>query len=215
MNKINKSFKHSLIAIALGAIGMGCMTLNAAEPQVKQVMIKVEKNNDKDAVVDLKVDGVNEVFSLPELAVGETRSITTESGKEITLSKSENGLSLVLDGKTIDLPGVGGNLAAHIQRSMPLHQNLQDTIQISGVELDENQKQIIKNAFISAGIDKKVSFSNHKIMLFSTNDDIEMKTFEDLKSYSRENPNVEIIIDSDSKSEVEVYTIDIEGSDDN
>ncbi len=215
MNKINKSFKHSLIAIALGAIGMGCMTLNAAEPQVKQVMIKVEKNNDKDAVVDLKVDGVNEVFSLPELAVGETRTITTQSGKEITLSKSENGLSLVLDGKTIDLPGVGGNLAAHIQRSMPLHQNLQDTIQISGVELDENQKQIIKNAFISAGIDKKVSFSNHKIMLFSTNDDIEMKTFEDLKSYSRENPNVEIIIDSDSKSEVEVYTIDIEGSDDN
>jgi len=213
-DKTKKSFKQSLLAVALGAIAMSSLTISASETQERHVMIKIDKTDGDEAMVDLSVDGFEEVFSMPDLEVGESKTITTESGKTITLYKTEKGLSVEVDGKKIELPGLSGNLAAHIQRSMPLHTMVEDNVQISGVELDDNQKQIIQNAFIAAGIEKKISFSNKNIMIFQTGDKVLstdkvkfIKAGDHQFNWSTDTDGkLEVIVNSDSDSEVQVHT---------
>jgi len=85
---------------------------------------------------------------------------------------------------------------------MPLHQRVENNIQINGVDLDENQKQIIKDAFLAAGVDKKVTFSKGHTMMFTTSDgvDLEGKNFV-IKSGAHD---VEWL--SDSNSDIQIHT---------
>ena len=213
-NNTKKTFKHTLLALALGSIAMGSINISANETKERRVMVKIDKTDGQESMVDLSVDGVNEAFVLPELSIGETRNITTQSGKEIIVSKTDKGLSVNIDGKDIALPGVGANLAAHIQRSMPLHSISEDSVQISGVELDDNQKQIIQDAFKSAGIDKKVTFSNKNIMIFQTGDhELTSENIKLIKNgendftwHSDNDGQIEVIVNSDSDSDVQVHT---------
>jgi hypothetical protein len=50
--------------------------------------------------------GASEAFEVGDLAVGETRSVRTASGKSIDVTRTEGGMTLVVDGKTIALPDV-------------------------------------------------------------------------------------------------------------
>jgi len=168
-----KPFKDTVLAIAVGAFAMVSLALSANDSEAEMVMVKINKSDNDEAMVDLEVDGNAEMFSLPDLQIGETKTITTQSGKNILVSKTEEGVSIELDGKTVELPSFSGNLGARIHRAAPLHQIVEDSVQISGVKLDDNQKQIIEDAFRAAGIDKKLTFNEHTIHMFSAKDGFE------------------------------------------
>ncbi|MCW8876146.1 MAG: hypothetical protein OQJ89_05625 [Kangiellaceae bacterium] len=167
-----KLVRRTLAAMLLGATAMGSMSVVAFETKVHKVMVKVDKSGDEDAVVDLNINGSEDVFVLEEMEVGETKTFTTQSGKEVVVAKTDKGTKINVDGKDIDIPISGANLAAKLHRSMPLHHMTEDSIRVSGVDLDDNQKQIIRDGFAAAGIDKKVTFSNDNIFVFSS-DNIE------------------------------------------
>ena len=205
-----KNIKDTLTALALGALAMTSVAISAADTEKRHIMIKVDKSGDHDAKVDLKVDGEAEAFTMPELEVGESKTITTKSGKTILISKTEEGLTLDVEGKQVNLPSFGGNLGARIHSSLPLHKTLKDSIQISGVKLDDNQKQIIKDAFVAAGIDKKINFSEHNIMVFST-DDMEFgKGGKHMKWFGDDDAQFEFIVDEDSEVIIDKKIIHIE-----
>lgn len=196
-----KSLKKSLIAFCIGATAMGSLAAIASE--AKMVMININKNNDDNAVVDLKIDGDSDMFTLPDLQVGETSTFTSKSGKTIITTKTENGYVVDVDGKEIKIPLFEGKLGAKLHKSLPIHQMNHDAINVSGVELDETQQQIIKDAFAAAGIDKKVNFNNHKIMMISTGDislDGNHKSFE----WFSKDGDVDVVIDGKSGKQTKI-----------
>ena len=160
-----KAFRKTLLAVCLGAAAMGSMATIASE--AKNVMISVNKTNNSDAVVDVKIDGNTDVFNIPELQVGESHTFTSDSGNDIVATKTEEGLAISINGEELKLPMIG-KLGAKLHKSMPLHKATSEAIDISGVELDETQQQIIRDAFAAAGINKKVNFNKHKVMVLST-----------------------------------------------
>lgn len=165
-----KLVKRTLAAMLLGATAMGSLSAIAFENKVHKVMVKIDKSGDEDAVVDLNINGSEDVFVLEEMDIGETKTFTTQSGKDVVVVKTDKGTKINVDGKDIDIPVSGANLAAKLHRSMPLHHMAEDSIRVSGADLDESQKQIIRDGFAAAGIDKKITFSNDNIFVFKTDD---------------------------------------------
>jgi hypothetical protein len=51
----------------------------------------------------LKVGGDGEVITIDDLEVGETRQLFTDSGKEVIVTREEDGIKLTVDGKEIDV----------------------------------------------------------------------------------------------------------------
>gem|GEM_PF-2216273 len=222
LNTKVKSFKHTLLAVAFGAIGMGSLAISASETEERHVMIKIDKTDGHDALIDLKVDGFAEAFSLPDLEDGGSEAIVTESGKTIVVSKMDGKLSIEVDGKNIDLPELNSNLSAHIRRSMPLHHKMDNSIQINGADLDENQMQIIKDAFLAAGVDKKIRFSKGNMMVFSTGDDINFgdnkviikKSGGDFEWVSDDQEVFELKVGNDAETKVHTRVLHVETSED-
>jgi len=124
----------------------------------KQVSVMVEKNNEAQAQVEIKVDGEVSQFNLPEMNVGETQSVTDASGNNVIIEKTEAGYKVKVAGEVIEIPSDENALSAHIHQSLAL-QGAEPQVVISGVELDESQQQIIRDAFKAAGVDKPVVFS--------------------------------------------------------
>jgi hypothetical protein len=220
---LKKPLLQSTFALAMGTIAMGCVTATATEqdPKERHVSIKIEKSNDQNAMVDLTIDGQAEAFVLPKLEMGETKTITTESGKTIIAKQTEKGLSLDIDGKNIMLPPQPhkNKLSAHMQRVMPLHQRVNNGVQISGVELDDNQKQIIKNAFIAAGVDKKINFSNNQFVFITKDSDVDGEMVRKIELHkgakhrewtNEDGENVEVIIERSANGESETHEINKE-----
>src|SRR5688572_20803894 len=52
--------------------------------------------------------GEAEVFDLAEIEVGESRRFTSDSGREVEIARTEDGVTLTVDGKSIALPGLAG-----------------------------------------------------------------------------------------------------------
>ena len=196
-----KSIKETFTAFAVGALAMTTVAVSASDSEHRTVMIKMDKSNDQDAVVDLTVDGNAEAFTLPDLEVGETRTITTKSGNDIVVSKDEDGLTINLDGEEVDIPSFSGNLGARIHRSSALHQMIEDSVHISGVKLDDNQKQIIRDAFLAAGIDKKVKFNDNSFAFITASPDIEVLNGDsDFHWVSDGENKIEVIVDEEINS---------------
>ncbi len=209
-----KTFKQTLLALALGTLGMGSLSLMASEVKEHQFMVKIDKTDAEDALVEFKFDGSDsnaEIFTLPEMDEGESRVITTESGKTIHVTKTAEGINMDIDGKELQLPTFSGNLGARIQSSSPLHKIMENRINISGVELDENQQQIIRDAFAAAGIeDKEIAFSNTNIKFISLDGGMLHSGEHEMKFFQEGEAEFDMIIDSDSEVKVMTKVIHIE-----
>jgi len=165
-----KTLRSTLAALTMGFIGFGAISISADESEERNVMVQIHKLSDSNTKVDLDVNGHAEVFNLPDLEVGETKDIVTESGSTISVTKTESGISVSIDGEEINLPSVGGDMAAHFMKGgMPLHTDTSDGVQVIG-DLTEEQIAIIKDAFAAAGVDKEVKFSKGHQMRFITID---------------------------------------------
>ncbi len=200
-----KTLKSTIAAITIGMLGFGAISISANELEEKQVMVQIHKLSDSNTKVDLNINGKAEIFDLPDLEVGETKDIVTESGSTISVTKTESGISVSIDGEEVNLPAVGGDMAAHFTKGgMPLHTNINEGIQVIG-DLTDEQIAIIKDAFIAAGVEKKVNFTKgHEMRFFISGDSDESDLKHVQQWLSKDGDNVEIIKMGDGHSNVQV-----------
>lgn len=130
---------------------------------------------------------VGENLDLDSLAVGESRTVTGESGETITVTRTDDGLQFDVDGETIVVPDIGQHgdhatvidlsgdheidvevhaeagsadataVGTHAIRAMPM----EGVTIISGVPLDDSVRESIRSVLISAGIGDEVRFIDH------------------------------------------------------
>ena len=191
-----KNIKSTLIAIAMGAVGFASISISANDIDERNVRVEIHKASDENTTVDINVNGNAEVFSLPSLEIGETQDIVTESGNTISVTKTESGISLMVDGEEIKLPAVGAEMSAHFMKGgMPLHHGTNDGIQVIG-DLTDEQIAIIKDGFAAAGVEKSINFTKgHEMKFFFSGNDGEKQDFDiqfdgsDINSWTSEGGN--------------------------
>ena len=89
-----KSLGPQLIGIC-GLVGLALSANTTfAGPEVHE-SIKIAVKTD---------DGIDETVNIENMVVGDSELITTESGREVLVSRTEDGLELDIDGKLIERP---------------------------------------------------------------------------------------------------------------
>ncbi len=214
--------KAKLLVAAISLVSGIGMLAYAEEPSHKMAMIhsgdakvisiSVDKDDNDPAQIKLKINGEELSFTMPELEDGEVREFTTNEGKVVKLIKAKMGLTLVIDGQEIQLHDFGAGIEhGKIAKIFALkgmggmHHGMGDdnSIVISGGNLDEATRQIIKQAIMDAGVDKTVKFMGLHNWI------------------SKDGGNFEIIVDSEHGGEgehiieiekhIEIHTEDDEG----
>ena len=160
-------------------LALGAAHADEVEKRVEMKMV-VTGDDHETITFDSNAAG----FEPSDLAVGETRTIPNDSGRAITMTRTESGLQIDVDGKTIELPDVGahgehmmmvdamdvdvdvthtGTMALPVDvevlgsHAIRAHGPEGVTI-ISEEPLDASVRESIRSVLISAGIDKEVSF---------------------------------------------------------
>lgn len=170
-----KNIKSTLIAMTMGVIGFASISISANDGDERNVRVEIHKASDENTTVEINVNGNIEVFSLPSLEIGEARDIVTESGNTVSVTKSDSGISLMVDGEEINLPAAGAEMSAHFMKGgMPLHHATNDGIQVIG-DLTDEQIAIIKDGFATAGVEKSINFTKgHEMKFFFSGDDADI-----------------------------------------
>jgi len=103
--------------VALGA----ALVFTAAAALAAMSMAADEPATEKHTMIKLKVDATSPdtilLEDLHDLAVGESRSFTTDSGKVVIATRTEQGFELDVDGKTIDIADFTGDGNAMVWHS--------------------------------------------------------------------------------------------------
>ncbi len=181
-----KTIKSTVVALTMGMMAFGAISISANEAEEHNVMVQIHKASDSNTKVELDIDSQVQVFNLPDLEIGETKDIVTESGSTISVTKTDSGISVYVDGEEINLPSVGGDMAAHfIKSGMPLHE-VNEGIQVIG-DLTDEQIAIIRDGFAAAGVEKEVNFTKGHEMRFITIDGKEGGNYEFDFSTDKEN----------------------------
>jgi hypothetical protein len=92
-----------VIKLVAAAIFLCLGTAYAQDMEKKMHMKVVVDNGDGPNVVSWAADG--EDFN--DMAVGETRTLGTDSGEDITVTKTETGLEFNVNGETVVVPEMG------------------------------------------------------------------------------------------------------------
>ena len=150
--------------------------LQADQQVVKKQRVKVvvAEDDSEPQIVDL--DG-------EDLEIGESRQIFTESGKEILISRSEEGLNVTVDGEAIDVGalheghGHGGDVQVHRKVIKHLADGDQKTMVFVGKGGDEIDIQEVDVQKIIAGHGGKA----HRVFISEDGETVDLKGIEDLK----------------------------------
>ena len=127
--------------------------------------VKMAAGGDETLVV---LDSEEMGFDPYDMQVGENRSFVDKNGRAVLLTRSEDGLTIEVDGKTIDVMSFGGvhdrairisdAVAAHDVDVRVLHDTMvvdsvdPDAVMIfSGKEIDAATQQLIRTALESTG----------------------------------------------------------------
>jgi len=86
---------------AVAVVGLLTTGLQAGEEPTEQHRIKVVLAADGGEPDVIEVDNL-------ELEVGESHQFLTDSGKEVVITRTEDGLNLTVDGEEIDMPAIHG-----------------------------------------------------------------------------------------------------------
>ena len=149
-----------------------------AEDVDREVEMQFVIADDTDETIRWDMGGAD--FEMADLAVGESRTIENEDGRTITLTRTEDGMQVDVDGKTIELPhfaahammfdasdidvdltggDIVGDFAVAIDgaQAIQAHPPAGVTI-LSATPLDDAVRESIRSVLISAGIDEEVRF---------------------------------------------------------
>ena len=157
------------------AMALGLTTTVIAGEQMKMKIAVVEDDGHDAIRIELDSDDIG--FNLEELQEGESRSIVDKSGQSILVTRKADGFTFDVDGKTIDMPMLGGDhdslvwtdedgdtdVDVHIMRKAMFmgEDHMGSTMIMSAKPIDEATQQIIKSALESSGHDSDVSFVTH------------------------------------------------------
>lgn len=173
-----KPIKSTIFASALGILSFFAISLSAQQADEKEISVQIQQQNDQDAKVELSINDITESFTLPQIEIGESQTLVTDSGSTVIVSKNEQGLKVKIGQEEINLPNMDNEMSAHIIKAgMPLHTDNFDGIQVFG-DLTDEQISIIKQAFIDAGVNKDVKFSKGLEMAFFSSDDGNIKNID-------------------------------------
>ena len=123
----------------------------AGEQEHHKMEIKVIAD-DGDGETHLTLDSDDLGFSLEDMQVGENRSITDKAGRPVLITRTDDGYSFNVDGKTIDMPAFGKH-GKHGDASHVMIKKMdgEGVMIFSGKEIDDATQQIIRTALESAG----------------------------------------------------------------
>jgi hypothetical protein len=146
------------IALLLATVIFGAAAY-AGDPGHQKVEIRVIAD-DGDGETHLALDSDDLDFDLHEMQVGENRSIVDKEGRTVLVTRTEDGYSFDIDGKTIDMPLIGahgGKMEWTIDSEHDKHMGPPPTMFDDGVvivsdkEIDTATQEIIRNALQAAG----------------------------------------------------------------
>ena len=163
------------IVIFLWACLIGTAAM-AGEEHRTHIKIAVDGDGEDHQVIEF--DGQDSDFNLRELAVGETKTLTDTSGKEVTVTRTEKGVEFDVDGETIEIDHMLGGLhgAEDIDIEIDGHDSDSVVVKkhkkvrmiktassdgvtiISGNEIDEETRAKIAEVLKEAGQDGEVMF---------------------------------------------------------
>ena len=163
-------FSYVVLAVGLMMLMASDKSTTAEDlKSLQEVNIFINKDGDEDAEVKLVIDGNNYNFSMPELADGEEKVISTEDGTEITIKSISGDKMIWIDGKEMHLPSFGKHkmdaqgLSAMIGRSHKMMGQMNEIV-ILGDSLEDDVKAAIidavKGVLTSYDVDKKVKFGD-------------------------------------------------------
>jgi hypothetical protein len=156
-------------------MALGLATTAFAGEQMKMKIAVVEDDGHGEIRIELDSDDIG--FNLEELQEGESRSIVDKSGQSIVVTRKADGFTFDVDGKTIDMPMLGGDhdsmvwvgedggadIDLHIMKNATFigEDHMGSTMIMSAEPIDEATQQIIKSALESSGHDSEVHFVTH------------------------------------------------------
>ena len=173
--KITGYYAMKLLILAALAALMTFGTASAQDVEKKMEIKVVVSGDGSDEASEMHWVSEDMDFDVDDLAVGESRTIENESGKTVTITRADGGLSFDVDGKTVMVPDMGehgthmafaddGAMQEDIDvqvigdaHVMQAHHPEGVTI-ISGTPLDESVRESIRSVLISAGNDEEVTF---------------------------------------------------------
>ena len=169
--------------LAMLAVLLVCGAAHADDVEVeKEVKMNFVVTGDDHDMITFDSNAAG--FEPSDLAVGESRTIPNDSGRTITMTRTESGLQIDVDGKTIELPNMGAHgdemmfvTAPHVEVDMAHDSTVAESIDVEVVgthairahgpdgvtiiskePLDDSVRESIRSVLISAGIDEDVTF---------------------------------------------------------
>ena len=131
----------------------------------------------RDQATEVQFSSDSMDFAMQDLAVGETRTIESDSGKTISITRAEQGFRFDHDGESVMMPDIGAHgtmmtmvdagamheainvdSAVHVMKS----QHPEGVTIVSGMPLEQSVKDSIRSVLISAGNNEEVTFIDGK-----------------------------------------------------
>ena len=128
-------------------IGLFAVTVWSGEESHQKIEIKVISDDGGDRT-HFVLDSDELGFSLHDMQIGENQSVVDKEGRAVLITRTEDGYSFEVDGKTIDMPAFDG-----MHPGMAPHAMMEDegVMIISGKEIDAATQQVIRTALETAG----------------------------------------------------------------
>ncbi len=161
---------------ALAALGLTAASLAGEAHKTKMNIAVVDDDGDGATRIVLDSDEIG--FNLHDMQEGESRTITDSSGKNVLVTRTADGFSFEVDGKTIDVPAIGEGyhgamfISAEHEEDVDVHvvrsgdwvpaDGPAGTMIITGKPVDEATQEQIRLLLQSAGHDGDVSFIDHE-----------------------------------------------------
>ena len=173
-NRMRKIAKLAALAVAMAPGTLLADDVNANEPVEMKVIVAGDAHSSD------TIHWSSDDFNMDGLAVGESRTIENPSGRTLTLTRTDGGMEVTVDGETVVVPDMtahismaqigdidvdvdGNNAVAgtavaiagtHATRAFPP----EGVTIMSSEPLDSSVRESIRSVLISAGIDEEVRF---------------------------------------------------------
>lgn len=153
-------------AVLIWAILLATAAIAGEQHRTK---IEIQVDDDESGLQSFKFDSEDAGFNLHDLAVGETRVLTGESGNTAQVTRTEDGFEMEVNGEKIDLGGMHDMEGMHrvaVHGDMKKHKKVK-TIRtdddhgvtvISSEAIDDATRDRIREVLESAGHDREVLF---------------------------------------------------------
>jgi hypothetical protein len=168
-----KTLKLAILAVLLT---FSATTFAQEEHEMKFEVIVAEGGADESTRVHWSSDNAD--FDIQDMQVGESRSIVDDDGRAILITRGEDGFTMDVDGKTIDLPEMpgmgahgahmafvdGGDMDVDVQvigsssGTFATSTGPEGVTIISGDTLDDSTRDSIRAVLQSAGHTDEVTF---------------------------------------------------------